>query len=82
MAIGSQVFENSICSTYVVQSDAISDHVAALNAFQSWEGMRQRGEQVEFSYCENKGLNVSVLRTTWEAKNQLKVLMLVTSLSF
>ena len=53
-----------------------SDHVAALNAFQTWEDVRQNGEEAEYNFCEHKGLNISVLRTTWEAKNQLRELLI------
>lgn len=52
-----------------------SDHVAMLNAFQSWEDVRMNGEDAEYSYCEAKGLSVPTLRVTWEAKKQLKDLL-------
>ncbi|KAK3930801.1 Dosage compensation regulator [Frankliniella fusca] len=52
-----------------------SDHVAMMNAFQSWEDARVGGEQAEISYCDHKGLSVPTLRVTWEAKNQLKDLL-------
>merc|ERR1719273_2208534 len=48
-----------------------SDHIAALNAFQSWEEARQGGEDAEINFCDHKGLNMPTLRTTWEAKKQL-----------
>ena len=52
-----------------------SDHIAALNAFQSWEEARQSGEDAEINFCDHKGLNMPTLRTTWEAKNQLRDLL-------
>lgn len=52
-----------------------SDHVAMMNAFQSWEDARVGGEQAEISYCDHKGLSVPTLRVTWEAKNQLRDLL-------
>lgn len=52
-----------------------SDHVAMMNAFQSWEDARMGGEHAEINYCDHKGLSVPTLRVTWEAKNQLKDLL-------
>ena len=52
-----------------------SDHIAALNAFQSWEEARQSGEDAEINFCDSKSLNMPTLRTTWEAKNQLRDLL-------
>ncbi|CAL1541564.1 unnamed protein product, partial [Lymnaea stagnalis] len=49
-----------------------SDHVALLNAFQMWEEARCGGEHDEINFCENKSLNMQTLRMTWEAKNQLR----------
>lgn len=49
-----------------------SDHVAAVNAFNRWEDIRQSGAEAELRFCEHKGLNLSTMRTTWEAKNQLR----------
>nr|CAD7398713.1 unnamed protein product [Timema cristinae] len=57
-----------------------SDHVAMLNAFQSWEDARMGGEMAESSFCDHKMLSMPTLRVTWEAKNQLKELL--TSLGF
>lgn len=53
-----------------------SDHVAMMNAFQSWEDARVGGENAEISYCDHKGLSVPTLRVTWEAKNQLRDLLM------
>lgn len=55
--------------------DRCSDHVAALNAFMTWDDVRQGGETAENNFCEHKGLNMGTLRTTWEAKRQLKDLL-------
>nr|CAD7589642.1 unnamed protein product [Timema genevievae] len=57
-----------------------SDHVAMLNAFQSWEEARMGGEMAEANFCDHKMLSMPTLRVTWEAKNQLKELL--TSLGF
>lgn len=42
---------------------------------QLWEQARLNGEEAEVSFCDFKGLNMSTLRVTWEAKNQLKSLL-------
>ncbi|BFZ19925.1 hypothetical protein BsWGS_22965 [Bradybaena similaris] len=55
-----------------------SDHVALLNAFQMWEEARSGGENAEINFCENKLLNMQTLRMTWEAKNQLRDILLMT----
>ncbi|KAK7867141.1 hypothetical protein R5R35_005856 [Gryllus longicercus] len=52
-----------------------SDHIAMLNAFQSWEDARMEGEQAEMKFCDFKMLSLPTLRVTWEAKNQLKELL-------
>ncbi|XP_063239995.1 ATP-dependent RNA helicase A isoform X2 [Bacillus rossius redtenbacheri] len=52
-----------------------SDHVAMLNAFQSWEDARMGGDAAEANFCEHKMLSMPTLRVTWEAKNQLKELL-------
>ena len=52
-----------------------SDHLAALNAFQAWEEARQGGEEAEIGFCDHRGLNMPTLRTTWEAKRQLRDLL-------
>ena len=52
-----------------------SDHVGILNAFQCWENARQGGEISEMNFCDQKGLNMPIMRATWEAKNQLKDLL-------
>ncbi len=53
-----------------------SDHVALLNAFQGWLKAKWRGEQAEIEYCDRKFLNMSTMRMTFEARNQLKDIML------
>ncbi|XP_028328850.1 ATP-dependent RNA helicase A isoform X2 [Gouania willdenowi] len=52
-----------------------SDHVALLSAFQSWDDVRVNGEEAETRFCEHKRLNMSSLRMTWEAKVQLKEIL-------
>ncbi|XP_037833506.1 ATP-dependent RNA helicase A isoform X2 [Kryptolebias marmoratus] len=49
-----------------------SDHVALLSVFQAWDDVRINGEDAETGFCEHKRLNMSTLRMTWEAKVQLK----------
>uniref|UniRef100_A0A3P8WSM2 RNA helicase n=1 Tax=Cynoglossus semilaevis TaxID=244447 RepID=A0A3P8WSM2_CYNSE len=48
-----------------------SDHVALLGVFQAWDDV-MNGEEAESGFCEHKRLNMSTLRMTWEAKVQLK----------
>ncbi|KAG7157775.1 ATP-dependent RNA helicase A protein-like [Homarus americanus] len=52
-----------------------SDHIAALSAFNAWEEARAGGEDAEIRFCDYKGLSMPTLRVTWEAKNQLKELL-------
>uniref|UniRef100_H3CAU5 RNA helicase n=1 Tax=Tetraodon nigroviridis TaxID=99883 RepID=H3CAU5_TETNG len=52
-----------------------SDHVALLSVFQAWDDIRMNGEEAESSFCEHKRLNMSTLRMTWEAKVQLKEIL-------
>ncbi|XP_007893761.1 ATP-dependent RNA helicase A isoform X2 [Callorhinchus milii] len=49
-----------------------SDHVALLSVFQAWDDARMGGEEAEIRFCEHKRLNIATLRMTWEAKVQLK----------
>ncbi|KAM9327076.1 ATP-dependent RNA helicase A [Gastrophryne carolinensis] len=49
-----------------------SDHVALLSVFQAWDDARMGGEEAEMRFCEHKRLNMATLRMTWEAKVQLK----------
>uniref|UniRef100_A0A8C2EEP5 RNA helicase n=1 Tax=Cyprinus carpio TaxID=7962 RepID=A0A8C2EEP5_CYPCA len=49
-----------------------SDHVALLSVFQAWDEVRMGGEDAEIRFCEHKRLNMPTLRMTWEAKVQLK----------
>ncbi|XP_053247085.1 ATP-dependent RNA helicase A isoform X1 [Podarcis raffonei] len=49
-----------------------SDHVALLSVFQAWDNARLGGENAEIHFCEHKRLNMATLRMTWEAKVQLK----------
>ena len=52
-----------------------SDHVAMLNAFQTWEEVRSRGELAEQRFCDNKNLSLPTLRVTWEAKASLPMFL-------
>ncbi|NWJ00388.1 DHX9 helicase, partial [Crypturellus undulatus] len=53
-----------------------SDHVALLSVFQAWDDARMGGEDAEMRFCEHKRLNMSTLRMTWEAKVQLKEILI------
>ncbi|KAK6310634.1 hypothetical protein J4Q44_G00186890 [Coregonus suidteri] len=53
-----------------------SDHVALLSVFQAWDDVRMGGEDAESRFCEHKRLNMSTLRMTWEAKVQLKEILI------
>ncbi|XP_038614622.1 ATP-dependent RNA helicase A isoform X2 [Tachyglossus aculeatus] len=53
-----------------------SDHVALLSVFQAWDDARMGGEEAEIRFCEHKRLNMATLRMTWEAKVQLKEILL------
>ncbi|KAM8849935.1 ATP-dependent RNA helicase A isoform 2-T7 [Spinachia spinachia] len=52
-----------------------SDHVALLSVFQAWDDVRMGGEEAEIRFCDHKRLNMSTLRMTWEAKVQLKEIL-------
>ncbi|XP_053928462.1 ATP-dependent RNA helicase A isoform X3 [Cuculus canorus] len=52
-----------------------SDHVALLSVFQAWDDARMGGEEAEKRFCEHKRLSMSTLRMTWEAKVQLKEIL-------
>ena len=56
--------------------DKNSDHLALLNAFQRWESARQGGERAEATFCDRNGLNMFSLRLVWEAKTQLRDILL------
>ncbi|XP_064416002.1 ATP-dependent RNA helicase A isoform X2 [Latimeria chalumnae] len=53
-----------------------SDHVALLSVFQAWDDARMGGEEAESRFCEHKRLNMATLRMTWEAKVQLKDILI------
>ncbi|XP_066453544.1 ATP-dependent RNA helicase A isoform X2 [Eleutherodactylus coqui] len=53
-----------------------SDHVALLSVFQAWDDARMGGEDSEIRFCEHKRLNMATLRMTWEAKVQLKDILI------
>ncbi|UJR34291.1 hypothetical protein I4U23_021695 [Adineta vaga] len=56
-----------------------SDHVALLNAFQQFEREKNRnGERAEMEFCERKCLNLSTMRMTYEARNQLRDIMIMS----
>ena len=55
-----------------------SDHVALLTGFQQWLRAKWRGEDAEKDFCERKCLNMSTMRMTFEARNQLKDIMLLS----
>uniref|UniRef100_A0A8C7IKR5 RNA helicase n=1 Tax=Oncorhynchus kisutch TaxID=8019 RepID=A0A8C7IKR5_ONCKI len=50
-----------------------SDHVVLLSVFQAWDEERMRAD---CRFCEHKRLNMSTLRMTWEAKVQLKEILI------
>ena len=53
-----------------------SDHTALLVSFQQWLRAKYQGEQAEKEFCERKCLNMQTMRMTFEARNQLKDIML------
>ncbi|KAM6327731.1 ATP-dependent RNA helicase A isoform 2-T2 [Podargus strigoides] len=53
-----------------------SDHVALLSVFQAWNDARMGGEEAEKRFCEHKRLSMATLRMTWEAKVQLKDILI------
>ncbi|XP_072367341.1 ATP-dependent RNA helicase A isoform X2 [Scyliorhinus torazame] len=53
-----------------------SDHVALLSVFQAWDDARMGGEDAEMRFCDHKRLNMATLRMTWEAKVQLKDILI------
>lgn len=53
-----------------------SDHIALLMAFQQWLKAKWRSEEAEQEFCDRKSLNLQILRMTYEARNQLKDIML------
>ncbi|XP_074763125.1 ATP-dependent RNA helicase A isoform X4 [Athene noctua] len=55
-----------------------SDHVALLSVFQAWDDARMGGEEAEKRFCEHKRLSMATLRMTWEAKVQLKDILITS----
>ena len=53
-----------------------SDHVALLIGFQQWLRSMWSGEDVEKEFCERRFLNMATMRMAFEARNQLKDIML------
>ncbi|XP_078490643.1 ATP-dependent RNA helicase A isoform X1 [Ciona intestinalis] len=56
--------------------ERFSDHVALLACFNAWEDARMSGDDSEVRFCEMKQVSMSTLRMTWEAKNQLKQILI------
>lgn len=56
--------------------DRWSDHLTMLNAFMQWENKHMQGEQAEQAFCEQFSLNLSTLRITHDARNQLRDLLI------
>lgn len=52
-----------------------SDHTALLVAFQQWLRAKYQGEMAEVEFCDRKCLNIQIMRMTFEARNQLKDIM-------
>ena len=79
---GSEVFRTDLTNGRLTfrqknfAGDKNSDHLALLNAFQSLESARQGGERGEATFCERNGLNMFSLRLVWEAKTQLRDILL------
>ncbi len=55
-----------------------SDHTALLVAFQMWLRAKWQGEEAEYELCERKCLNMQTMRMTFEARNQLKDIMVMS----
>ena len=55
-----------------------SDHTALLVAFQLWLKAKHNGDAAEKEFCERKCLNMQTMRMTYEARNQLKDIMLMS----
>jgi len=53
-----------------------SDHVALLICFQQYLRNKWQGEDAEKEFCERRFLNMSTMRMTFEARNQLKGIMI------
>lgn len=45
-----------------------SDHIAMLNAFQTWCRVARRGPEAEESFCEQKQISIPTMKVTFEAK--------------
>ncbi|XP_022094915.1 ATP-dependent RNA helicase A-like isoform X2 [Acanthaster planci] len=55
-----------------------SDHVAVLGCFQEWEQtLSNGGEDGAMNYCDRKQLQMTSLRMIYEAKNQLKDILVM-----
>ncbi len=56
-----------------------SDHIALLIAFYQWLRVKYRkNEDAEREFCERKSYNMQIMRMTYEARNQLKDIMLLS----
>ena len=57
--------------------DRHSDHVALLSAFYAYEQVRLgQGSHAEINFCEQQSLSFSTLRVLFEARNQLRDLLI------
>jgi len=48
--------------------------------FNQWEEAAQGGEYSEANFCNAKSLNMPALKTVWEAKRQLKDILISSGL--
>ena len=55
-----------------------SDHTALLVAFYQWLKAKWHGEDAEREFCERRALNMQIMRMTYEARNQLKDIMILS----
>ncbi|KAL1423814.1 hypothetical protein MTO96_003731 [Rhipicephalus appendiculatus] len=53
-----------------------SDHITLLNVFNQWEQAHMQGEYAEGSFCEQFSISMPTLRITYDAKNQLRELLM------
>ncbi|CAG0914235.1 unnamed protein product [Notodromas monacha] len=53
-----------------------SDQLALLNAFMRWESQMLKGEDAEIRFCDSQSLSMPMLRVIWEAKKQIRDLLI------
>ncbi|KAK8766981.1 hypothetical protein V5799_006235 [Amblyomma americanum] len=53
-----------------------SDHITLLNVFDQWEQAHMHGEFAESNFCEQFSISMPTLRITYDAKNQIRELLL------